>query len=445
VEPFDDPLAGQFATFREDTLGLVRPAGAADARHLYEHRHRTRVLTVAVGVVAAAVVTAGGGFALADHASGTIPAEHRSASPSPTESPSTAVPSAPPPGGIGGVPSDAASSTPSVPANVRVTSATAIGVNTLWAVGYAPCTGHAWQACPAVLSSHDAGHTWSAIAAPGTAPYTGEIRFANNRDGWVVAQDGIGDHEPADGWGVVYATHDGGASWHVITTLHQVTNVEAAAGQVWATTSGGDLFTAPVGANAFTKIGATGGDGLVVHGRYAYTYPTAWATPTPSGRPDKPALTVAHSDGTTSTAALPCPADTTVDLAMSAGGDTKLVLVCGQTRAGTGQDKTAFASSDAGTTWTALGTPDHAGLITSVASCAAGTFLAGRGMPLRATRDGGATWPVVLNAGVEGGYRYVGFTDDKHGFALAGGASVPEIRMTADGGHTWSTYSFDNS
>jgi len=391
-----------------------------------------------------AVITAGGGFALADHASGTIPAEHRSASPSPTDSPGPTTPSTLPAGPVGDGPTGSPSSAPSAPANVRVTSVTAIGVNTLWAVGYAPCTGHAWQACPAVLSSHDAGHSWSAIAAPGTAPYTGEIRFANNRDGWVIAQDGIGDHEPATGWGVLYATHDGGSSWHEITSLHQATHVEAAAGQVWVTTGGGGLFTAPVGGNTFARIGATSGDALVVHGRYAYTYPTTWG-PQPSAQPAGPVLSVAHSDATTASSALPCPADTTGDIAVTAGGDTKLVLVCGLTRSGAGQDKIAFSSTDGGGTWAALGTPDHAGLIASVASCAAGTFLAGDGMPLRATRDGGVTWSVVLNVGIEGGYRYVGFTDDKHGFALADGGSAREIKMTADGGHTWNTYPFDNS
>src|SRR5438445_7162990 len=105
VEPFDDPLAAQFATFREDTVGLVRPAGAAEARHLYERRHRTRVLTVAVGTVVAAVITAGGGFALGDRASGTLPADHRSASPAPADSADPVATSTPPADGSDGEPS----------------------------------------------------------------------------------------------------------------------------------------------------------------------------------------------------------------------------------------------------------------------------------------------------------------------------------------------------
>ena len=75
-------------------------------------------------------------------------------------------------------------------------------------------------------------------------------------------------------------------------------------------------------------------------------------------------------------------------------------------------------------------------------------------MPLRATRDGGATWPSVLAALSENptgngygilGYAYVGFTDDKHGFALGGAPSAAgtrQIHMTSDGGRTWSTYTF---
>src|SRR5436190_17333807 len=105
VEPFDDPLAAQFATFREDTVGLVRPAGAAEARHLYERRHRARVLTVVIGMAAAAVITASGGFALADHAAGTLPADHRSASPAPADSSTPVATSTPPAGGSDGEPS----------------------------------------------------------------------------------------------------------------------------------------------------------------------------------------------------------------------------------------------------------------------------------------------------------------------------------------------------
>jgi hypothetical protein len=426
-------------------LDSVRPAGAAAARHHYEQRHRARVLSVAIAAVVVAVIAAGGGFALHTGAQGTIPAGRPT--PIPTPAPSTSSSrgrvSAPPPPAVGtqgfaqGTPSGSA------PSGVRITSVTAIGVNTLWAVGYAPCTGHAWHSCPAALSSHDAGHTWTSIPAPGTAPYRGEIRFANNRDGWVIAQAGIGDHEPTDGWGVLYATHDGGSTWRTITAVASAAQVEAAAGQVWVTTGSGTLYTASVTGDAFSAVGHGSGVGLVVHGRYAYTYPPTWQLGDVA-----PTLTSLH-DSATAVLKLPCAPQTLATVALATTDDTHLALVCGATSDGTGQDKTAYGSADAGATWTPLGTPAHTGLITSLASSGSGTFLAGSGMPVEATRDQGVGWPTVLAMDAEGGFVYVGFTDDQHGFALGGVAPAARgtgrIHLTVDGGRTWITVTFDGS
>ncbi len=422
MAPFDDrddPLAAQFARFRQDTLDAVRPPGAAEARRLYADRRRTRVLVGAIVALVVALVAAGGGYAIHQGNSRTVPAGRSSdlISPTPTVSPSTGT-SAPEESTPASTDTVAGNDT-TVPAGVRVTSVTAIGVNSLWALGYAPCTGHTWADCPAVLRSRDGGHTWENTHAPDTAGVPGEIRFANPDDGWIVTR------------GLLFATHDGGDSWHPVN-VPKAAQVEAAGGQVWVTDVAGDaLFSAPVASDSFTKVAGATGTNLTVHGHYAYTYGTT-------------TLSTVHA-GAVGQHALPCPATDVHDVALATVDDTHLTVVCGGPPDATGQDKVAFQSGDAGATWTSLGTPAHAGVITSLAASRAGTFLAGTGTSVQATRDAGTTWATVLPLDAEGGFQYVGFTDDNHGFALGGADGTPRIRLTTDAGRTWTSYAFGPS
>jgi hypothetical protein len=83
-------------------------------------------------------------------------------------------------------------------------------------------------------------------------------------------------------------------------------------------------------------------------------------------------------------------------------------------------------------------------------SVAVTPFLAGSATSIQANRDAGTTWGSVLALDAEGGYSYVGFTDDTHGFALGGDGTTgtggtPRIRLTTDAGRTWTSYPFTAS
>jgi photosystem II stability/assembly factor-like uncharacterized protein len=445
VDPIDeraDAVLGQhFASYRARTLARVRPAGSGAARRAYDRRQQRRLVTVLATIAALVLTVAGGAYALVERPDRGAPGgghptadgASRTSSPGTGESPHPG-PSVDPGGDVPEGPAGGP-----VPPGFQPVSVTFINTTSAWLLGSAPCLSpRAWSRCPAVLRSQDGGSTWVGVPAPGDAAYVGDIRFADARNGWVVVRGPLVPKDPGGTSGILYATHDGGATWHTVP-VPGAARVEAAAGRVWVTSRQAPqpspaVYSAPVGGDAFTRVDWTSGTGLAVHGRYAYVYGGGV-----DGGEQGDTLSVVK-DGVVTARKLPCSGDHAWSVVLAASADVRLAAVCGATPSGTTQPKQAFVSVDAGASWIPDGTPDAAGLPRSLAAIGPATFLAGSAMPIRVTRDAGRTWPVALAAPGSGGFGYVGFTDDTHGVAVPAGGSA--VYLTADGGRTWSAQQF---
>jgi hypothetical protein len=110
--------------------------------------------------------------------------------------------------------------------------------------------------CVRLAQSRDGGRTFSALSIPADALAGGtggqlrrsatNVRFGSARDGWLYG-DGL------------WATHDGGLSWHAISMSGGVRSLAAAHGGVWALVSGNggneqQLWRSPVGSDSWTKV-----------------------------------------------------------------------------------------------------------------------------------------------------------------------------------------------
>jgi len=433
-EEADKVLRRLFANLREETVVLVRPPGALAARRSAERRYRDRLLAFA-GVFALLLAGAGGGYALTGERAAPAPGGQPSASPTPSPRSGEGVPSLPPTGSSassgGGAGASVGPADGPVPPGLRVESVTFIDVDSAWALGFAPClVPQQWSTCPAVVRSRDGGKTWAGVPAPGhAAAYLGDIRFATDKDGWVVARAPVVPSDPGAVTGALYATHDGGSTWAKVGLTDPVLRVETSGGRVWVSTGTAGaarhaIYSASIHSDTFTKVTDASGAELALHGAYAYVYGTGTS------------LVVLRNGGTTTTRGLPCDPDhrSTVLLAVSA--DQSVAVLCGGAPSGGDQDKAVFTSTDGGATWAAAGTPDRAGQAASLAATTTDIFVAGVGMPVRA-RGADGTWAAVpLAPGPDGGFGFVGFTNDTHGVALAIQPSNG-LAQTTDGGRTW--------
>ena len=434
-EQADQVLGRHFANLREQTLTMVRPAGALAARRAAEARYRRRrLLALAAGVVALLTTAVGGGYALAGGGAGLSPAGQSTASPSPSVgSGEKERPPVPPPSAGAGESGSAGPVGPAggpVPPGLRLESVTFIDLDSAWALGSAPClVQRPWSTCPAVVRSRDGGRTWVGVPAPGGgAAYLGDIRFATGTDGWVVVRSPLVPTDPGGESGALYATHDGGSTWAKVQLPDPVLRLETAGGRVWVSTGKpGDgqhaIYAASIHNDTFTTVTEAPGAELVVHGHYAYVYGAGTGL-------------VVLKDAARTNRTVPCDRDHRSTVLLAASGDQSVAVLCGGTASGGAQDKAVFTSTDAGATWSAAGSPDRAGQAASLAATTKDIFAAGSGMPVRARGADGA-WAAVLAApGPDDGFAFVGFTDDTHGVALALRPSGT-IEQTGDGGRTW--------
>ena len=440
-ERTDAVLGDHFAAYRARTLAHVRPPGALAARRGYVRQRQRRLMTALAAFVALVLGAAGGTYALVDHHGWVGPGGHPTASPA-SRTPSPGTGESPRPGAS---PSDAgtgsgAPADTGVPPGFKPQSVTFVSTSSAWLLGSAPCLSpRAWSRCPAVLRSQDGGRTWVGVPAPGDAAYLGDIRFADTRNGWIVVRGPLVAKDPGGASGVLYATHDGGATWHTVSLPGKATRVEAAGGRVWvlarADAPAPSAYMAPIGGDTFTQVWSGPGSGIAVHGRNAFLYGVGRDANELGGD-----IFVVVKDGTGSEQRGPCDYGHDKSVVLAAATDTMLVGVCGGARSGNTQPKQLAVSFDLGVSWAPIGTPDGVGIVRSVAATGPATFLAGAGMPIRVTRDAGRTWTVALAAPGPDGFGYVGFTDDTHGVALPANGSA--LYLTTDAGRTWTAHQF---
>jgi len=161
-----------------------------------------------------------------------------------------------------------ASPSPVQPAHaIPVSSRTAPGsfqpaaasfVSPTWGVvlGSSGCTVKtAKQVCRAQLTvTADGGAHWSLMRAPAvwlfnassSLPQVSQILFAGRADGWLYDQYNSGH---------VWVTHNRGASWREITLPGNIATMAVSAHAVYAV-AGNQLYSSPLGRNAWTRVNA---------------------------------------------------------------------------------------------------------------------------------------------------------------------------------------------
>ena len=126
-----------------------------------------------------------------------------------------------------------------------------------------------------VLQTTTRGQHWSQVGVVPAAPNdTGvtQIRFADAKDGWAFGP-------------VLYATHDGGATWDAVSLPGDVLSLEAADGIVWVVVGGclgavpcsppSSLYRASAASDVWQPvpgISLSSGGQLALHGTAVYVF-----------------------------------------------------------------------------------------------------------------------------------------------------------------------------
>jgi photosystem II stability/assembly factor-like uncharacterized protein len=264
-----------------------------------------------------------------------------------------------------------------------------------WALGQR-CTG---GVCRAVLRrTTDGGVTWRrANGPPGTWMVDDTfsygrarfVRFADDRNGWVFGR-------------VLFATHDGGATWHAVDGLGYVDDVVPAGGAVWTVSyegcasspCGSQLYRGTVTGDAFVPVASAPRYGHAAFdaadAAHAYLVDDGGF-----GDADAAKQVSATADGGATWTVSPAPCPSAVSRKFSALAPDALWVLC----AGRDGRTAAARSADGGATWRTALTPEESGppgLLRPVSATDA--WWAGY-TALWLTRDGGRTWaPAAIAA-----------------------------------------------
>lgn len=295
--------------------------------------------------------------------------------------------------------------------------------------------------CAAVIyRTGDGGETWETVegAQPrldidrrdGGLAIEPHLRFANERDGWMVTPD-------------LWSTHDGGATWTLVELDGVVTSLEAEEGSVHAVVldpAGFRIWTSPVTSDDFAPapVVAPAGDGPVPSTDLVLADDRGWMVV--NNEVATSGLTL--EDGVWTPFAPPCrDRFGPVQLAASA---TDVVALCNEGVTGTVEAPGfhLYASEDDGETFTrelplpdlALGTgvvaerPEEGGLVLVTEETEATRTTSAS----VASSDDGSEWtePAAL---AEGATRYVGFTTPTRGEAIV----ADRVFLSDDRGVTW--------
>jgi photosystem II stability/assembly factor-like uncharacterized protein len=132
---------------------------------------------------------------------------------------------------------------PGVPNGFAPETAAAVGTHDLWVLGQYRCGG---TRCDALVRSTDAGKHFVRVAFP-TFPTQGTIPsvvFSNGRDGFAYVPFGTG----------LYATHDGGSSWHPVGPAGHVIAFAVGGGDAYVVTSRRLYERSPVAKDAWRPL-----------------------------------------------------------------------------------------------------------------------------------------------------------------------------------------------
>ena len=319
-----------------------------------------------------------------------------------------------------------------VPAGFQPISATFVSASDGWVLGTAPC---AHRPCTSVLRTTDGGRQWVGIPAPRYpigGPGNGglqRIRFADPHDGFAFGTQ-------------LWATHNGGSSWHRVTQVPgTIVDLEASAGVVYAASENNTsetmtIYRSPAGRDHWTRVSGLpvagtyyGGLGTItLHGAAAWIIIRNRLYSSPTG---------AHW----TLDSVRCPAGWGMDN-VGAYTTTSITLLCAGDPAAGSTQKAVYVSANGGATFTRAGAvPDggDGGLLAEptpqhlfVATSSGATWI-------YVSDNGGRTWRIALTLGDGGkGWSDFGFTTASQGLAVEGYPSIGStLYLTWDAGRTW--------
>lgn len=321
-----------------------------------------------------------------------------------------------------------------------------------WVIGESPC-GEA--SCIVLLRTQDGGLHWEPIAAPEThgesertrsADYVSDIRFADERNGWVFNR-------------ALWVTHDGGATWRAAHLGNPVLALEVTAGNVYALVASCELslaectgpvrvLEAQVGSDQWRSVlEVEMGSPPVPNGQLVVSGPAVYLSTHPyisSPRGGEPPLLFAR------TAAggwerRRMPSSCAWGGVLAASGPDDLVFACQTAEGGLGQAPNELhASADRGDSWTRIGNDSFPGHAMIVAATPQERFLVLSTEQLLIDRPDGRQASVRFNG--SGGYsepiRSIHFTTTQHGVVLTGNSSQGRVYVTRDAWVNWGEISF---
>lgn len=424
-------------------MGRLRRLQDMSTSRYHSPTDRGRLVTAATALGLVTVVGCG---LLPGHGQGALPATsgagRTTSQPPPATTSATATPSA------------TATGVTDAATRLLVTSATFVSASTGWALGVRPCP---VGGCPRLQlrKTIDHGRRWFAVPAP-PAPYGGRgstpaadavsgVRFADTADGWAFGPG-------------LWATHDGGRTWHRVGTEGLAVVALAAGGGRAIATLGRcqpppagcasfRVYSTPVTADRWRAIPGTAGEGSI--GSVTIAAGTGYVTAvTPSGGLGQPAMTLlsgpADGSATWRRLAPPCPAAFRFAAAVAATPRSDLAAGCGGQPGAGNQLKRAYYSADGGRTWRRLTSPPVGGYLTDTSITPAGTImLSGDRMDVYISWEGGRAWrssPSLNRAAQLAGAGFsldAAMTTNTQGFAIQHGADRNQMWFTYDGGHTW--------
>jgi hypothetical protein len=301
-----------------------------------------------------------------------------------------------------------------VPPGFGPESFSAIGTDTWWLLGTAPCSS---PPCTSILRTDNAGHSFVGIPAPRTTRVS-QLRFANPADGFAYGSQ-------------LWVTHDAGAGWHQARLGGTVTELATADGFAYALVryghkGAGRLERAPLGTDTWTTLAGAGSAyaGLWAHGSDVLV-----------GSDSGGALAISHNAGVTfgqessPSKGLPCHFEEPVSGVVWA-------------HCATGTESATWRSTDSGAHFRSVPGPPqpNTGLF---AAASADTAVLGAGTLFRIT--GAGTHYAAIATGATSHLQYLGFTDATHGVALGydGSPTAANERLyySSDGGATYSLVS----